>query len=255
MLDVKNVVEYFLLSLPFGLTLFSVLASSKMTGVGFIKLVSSVCFVALALATGTHAVMAHWSSPQGITYFILLALTGLTYAFHKDDRSWFMWLIYAAQIVLYSYQLLMFHNFYMPIVLFFLSSTLLMGVITYSMILGHWYLVVPRLSEKPLAVGMIITWIVLGLKILYASWFVFGNMEYFESGTTKGAGYMFNWVMLTMRVGWGYLVIAVMSWYGWRLIRMRSTQSATGILYAMTFFVLAGELVSTYLYFKYGMKI
>lgn len=253
--DVKNVVEYFLLSLPFGLTLFSVLANSKMTGHGFIKLVSSICFVALALAMGTHAAFASWKSPQGLTYLVLMALTGITYAFHKDNKSWFMWLIYLVQITLYVYLVFMFHNFYMPIIAFFMSSSLLLGVITYSMVLGHWYLVVPKLSERPLAVGMVITWVVLILKVIYATYFVYQNMEFFTSGTSKGAGYMFNWVMLTMRVGWGYLVIGVMSFFGWRLIRMRSTQSATGILYAMTFFVLAGELVSSYLYFKYGMYI
>jgi len=62
-------------------------------------------------------------------------------------------------------------------------------------------------------------------------------------------------MILLMRIGWGYLIIGIMSYFAWRLIKMRSIQSATGILYVMTFFIFTGELLSGYILFKYGLFI
>jgi hypothetical protein len=62
-------------------------------------------------------------------------------------------------------------------------------------------------------------------------------------------------MLLTMRVSFGYLVILGMSFFNWKLLKLRSIQSSTGILYAMTFFVFIGELVSTYIFFNYGLYI
>ena len=83
----------------------------------------------------------------------------------------------------------------------------------------------------------------------------FENQKFFAEGTRFGSGYAFNWLMLTMRVVWGYLIIAVMSYFAWRLVRMRSLQSATGILYAMTFFAIVGELISAFLYTNMGLAL
>ena len=69
-------------------------------------------------------------------------------------------------------------------------------------------------------------------------------------------GYMFNWIMLLMRFGWGYLIIGIMGYYIWRLTKIRSIQSATGVaLYVMTFFVFIGELIAGYYHFKYGISL
>ncbi len=70
-----------------------------------------------------------------------------------------------------------------------------------------------------------------------------------------GDGYTFNWLVISMRWLWGYVALAVLSAFAWRLCRMRSIQSATGVLYIMVFFVFVGELISGYLYFKHGLAI
>jgi hypothetical protein len=38
-------------------------------------------------------------------------------------------------------------------------------------------------------------------------------------------------------------------------VRMRSIQSATGVLYVMTFFVFVGELIASYMYLKMGVRL
>ena len=123
------------------------------------------------------------------------------------------------------------------------------------MILGHWYLVVPKLSEKPLKVAAILTWVVLAIKIISSSMTISKHFDFFEEQTSLGSGYAFNWLLLTMRVSFGYVVITGMSLFNWKLVKMRSIQSSTGILYAMTFFIFIGELISTYIFFNFGLTI
>ena len=174
---------------------------------------------------------------------------------HDDDKTPAMWVLYLILSVLFAYLLCQLVNFALIPVLFIVTAGLLLGVISYSMILGHWYLVVPKLSEHPLKIAAIITWILLAIKILWSSYSLYSNYSFFEEQTQLGAGYAFNWMLLTMRVSFGYIVILGMSIFNWKLLQLRSIQSSTGILYAMMFFVFIGELVSTYIYFNYGLYI
>ena len=64
---------------------------------------------------------------------------------------------------------------------------------------------------------------------------------------------VFGQMLIVMRIIWGYAAVGVMGYFGYRLARMRSIQSATGILYAMTFAVFIGELGSHYLHHYYGV--
>ncbi len=81
--------------------------------------------------------------------------------------------------------------------------------------------------------------------------------EVFAKGNVPqtGEGYVFDLLILSMRVFWGYFGIFVMGFFSWKLVNMRALQSATGMLYAMTFFVLVGELVAGYIYFKTGFLL
>lgn len=123
------------------------------------------------------------------------------------------------------------------------------------MMKGHWYLVTPKLSEKPLVQSVVGIWLLMAMKVAVTAFGVYLAWDFFREYTTLGAGYAFNWLMLSMRLIWGYLVILVMSIFAWKLVRMRSIQSATGIFYAMVIFVFIGELISGYLFFKYGLYI
>ncbi len=134
-----------------------------------------------------------------------------------------------------------------------MSSCLFLGLITFSMVLGHWYLVTPKLSEKPLMKASYLIWGLLFVKIALSTEEYLANSDVFTEGTMLAEGYMFNWLLFSMRALWGYLVIGILSYFSYRLIKMRSIQSATGVLYVMTFFVFVGELISTYLFFKHGL--
>ena len=261
----KSIVEFFLISLSLGVGAFSLLADTKKTGAGFLKIVNSICGGSLLIAIMVH-LSAHplkALTPSLILYLCSIIPVVFVYLLHKDKKSPLMWLLYFFQNI--SHLLLLYFTMKLSIggsleyqnsqYLFLLSSTLLLGSITYAMILGHWYLVVPKLSEKPLMITSYIIWAVLGIKIGWTTFSMLNEIEFFTQGTTLGFGYMFNWIMVSMRVMWGYLLIAIMSYFNWRLVKMRSIQSATGILYVMTIFVFIGELISSYLFYKYGLLI
>lgn len=255
--SIQLIADFFLLSVAWSLVLFSPIASSKLTGAGLIKLLSNTAIGAVVLS-----IVVHFTVPGAPTLFLglkilaLVLLIGVT-TLHQDTKTPFMWILYAILILIFPYLLAHLQGFLSQPrpVLFIFSAALFLGVITYSMLLGHWYLVVPKLSAKPLMVAAVITWIILAVKILWSAYSIYTHYEFFEENTQMGAGYAFNWMLLTMRVSFGYLVILGMSFFNWKLLKLRSIQSSTGILYAMTFFVFVGELVSTYIYFNYGLYI
>ncbi|MFA6236951.1 MAG: hypothetical protein WC635_06450 [Bacteriovorax sp.] len=252
--DIKGIAEFFLISMAWSLTLFSPVASSRLTGNGLIKLLSNVSIGSLAIT-----LIISFLSPGVLTLtlglkFLALAALVATTLLHRDEKSLFMWLLYAIIVISLGILIFLFSPLFLNAVFLF-SSALLLGIILYSMLLGHWYLVVPKLSEHPLKIAAIITWIVLGLKICFSLISTYIHYDFFEQQTSLGSGYAFNWLLLTMRMSFGYLVILGMSVFNWKLVKMRSIQSSTGILYAMTFFIFIGELVSLFMFFNFGLFI
>jgi hypothetical protein len=252
---IRIIADFFLLSVAWSLILFSPIANSKLTGVGLIKLLTNTAIGALVVSTIIHVFTRNQVS-LATNVVALIAMFFIT-SKHEDEKSATMWTIYGSLVVILPTLIIRLQGpqLYPIPSLFLLSSALLLGIITYSMLLGHWYLVVPKLSAHPLKVAAIITWIILAVKILWAAHTLYNHYDFFEEQTQLGAGYAFNWMLLTMRVSFGYVVILGMSVFNWKLLQLRSIQSSTGILYAMTFFVFIGELVSMYMYLNYGLYI
>ena len=253
--NIKSIAEFFLISISWTLTLFSPIASSKLTGNGFIKLITNVAIGSLVIAL----IISFLSQNTPLNYSLFLKLASLsamvaTTLFHRDDKSIFMWILYSIIVLALGQHIVLFFPDLMN-ALFLLSSALLLGIILYSMLLGHWYLVVPKLSEQPLKIAAIILWIILAFKITLSLLSTYKHFDFFDQQTNLGAGYAFNWLLLTMRILFGYVVIFGMSLFNWKLVTMRSIQSSTGILYSMTFFIFIGELVSTYIFFNFGLYI
>ncbi len=255
MATIINLAEFFLISIGLGVGVFSFLADTKATGAGFLKVVAGLCGGSLVLALVLHLTYGTAADPLSQLYYISIFTFALTYFFHKDKKSWFMWLLFAIQNLAQTFLLFKMHNGNGPQFLFALTSIMMLGSVTYAMVMGHWYLVTPKLSENPLKYALYFSWVFLAIKM---GWTIYGYLEtpdFFSQGTVDGGGYAFNWMMLTMRIGWGYVVLGIMSIYAYRLVAMRSIQSATGMLYAMTFFVFVSELISNYMFLEYGLQI
>jgi len=125
----------------------------------------------------------------------------------------------------------------------------LLGAVVVAMDLGHWYLVRARLSETylirfarllGLAVALRAVLLIVGLVLFGAD--SIGGLPVYLRTVTVDRGFFF-W----QRIFFGLLGPAVFAYMVSETARIRSTQSATGILYVAVIFVLIGELLARYL--------
>jgi hypothetical protein len=136
-----------------------------------------------------------------------------------------------------------------------LAAGLLLGSVTLGMLVGHWYLNVPGLDILHLRRmtwllgGCLALRIVLGIGSIatarpepvtgaLSSWRVAGVQEGF-----------FFW----QRVGIGLVAPAILAVMVDQTVRIRSTQSATGLLYVAVVLVVIGEMISRFLYVAAGI--
>jgi protein NrfD len=133
----------------------------------------------------------------------------------------------------------------------FLSSVALLGGACTAMVLGHWYLVIPSLQVSHLQsivklhiVSMVLRIVVVGAAVFVAivSWQPGLGLPSFSHYITSVSG-VFFW----QRVLFGLAGPAVLSYLTWETAKIRSTQSATGILYVDFFTVVVGEVLAKYL--------
>ena len=132
----------------------------------------------------------------------------------------------------------------------FLSSAALLGGACTSMILGHWYLIIPTLQVKHLQnivkvhmASMVVRIAVVAAAVIFAiaTWQP-GLGPSFRHYITSISG-VFFW----QRVLFGLAGPSLLSYMTWVTAKIRSTQSATGILYVDFFTVVVGEVLAKYL--------
>jgi len=132
----------------------------------------------------------------------------------------------------------------------FLSSAAILGGACTAMVLGHWYLVIPSLDVSHLQsivkvhiASMVVRVAVVGAVVLFAiaTWQP-GTGPSFRHYITSVDG-IFFW----QRVLFGLAGPAVLSYLTWETAKIRSTQSATGILYVDFFTVVVGEVLAKYI--------
>ena len=132
----------------------------------------------------------------------------------------------------------------------FLSSAALLGGACTAMVLGHWYLILPSMQVRHLQsivklhIGSMIVRVIVVATAAYvgaATWQP-GLGPSFGHYITSAGG-VFFW----QRVLFGLAGPAVLSYLTWETAKIRSTQSATGILYVDFFTVVVGEVLAKYL--------
>ena len=154
---------------------------------------------------------------------------------------------------------------------FFAAALALGGVMT-AMWLGHWYLVTPALSEKPLLFATTLVLIGVLAQVTFAFTAgpstTYGNTTHITTPTVtatppaivsapapatnaqvRPAGVPVVAPLSTEAIGWLRILIAfvlplVLGGLAWKLVRDRSFQSATGMLYLVVVCALAGEAIA-----------
>ncbi len=121
-----------------------------------------------------------------------------------------------------------------------LASAFLMGATLTAMLLGHHYLISPAMSIEPLKRFVRSMGISLGIRGLIAA----VGLAVWWSSTAALSAPTASPLFLAVRWGMGMLGPAVATVLTWKTVQIRSTQSATGILYIAMTLVLFGELTA-----------
>src|SRR6266487_1293774 len=148
---------------------------------------------------------------------------------------------------------------------FFAAAFALGGVLT-AMWLGHWYLVTPALSEKPLQFATTLVLVAILAQVLFTitagpttvpvnqpsggtSVTAPATPTSVPGTNVKPANAPVVTPISTGAIGWlhilvGFIIPLVLGALAWKLIRDRSFQSATGMLYLVVVCTLAGEAMA-----------
>ncbi|MEA2549267.1 MAG: hypothetical protein QOE42_1865 [Chloroflexota bacterium] len=144
--------------------------------------------------------------------------------------------------------------FAIPLLLQLAVLTIATGGVFAAMILGHWYLVTPKLPEAPLILISRILLAVVALQVvLFAVWVA--------TGAGPGGGGPFavlvgQWAMFVwLRLIVGLIFPLIVSWAAVQTARSRSMESATGLLYINVGTIAAGTILAAGLYFGAGLLV
>jgi hypothetical protein len=132
------------------------------------------------------------------------------------------------------------------------SGTLLLGATNVTMILGHWYLLMRRLSFEHLLrfAQIVLGAVALRILVVFATLTALGNYDadlahVFLPSLWSPHGNLFFFLM---RILWGLALPLALAILVFRCAQQKANQAATGMLYVMQVSVLFGELFAAYLF-------
>jgi len=145
------------------------------------------------------------------------------------------------------------------LVLSLVGSALLLGWSLVTMLLGHWYLISPRLTFRYLVVFCSV---LLGLVV--ARGLMVGAA--LASAASVGdlvephpwrllVGFQGEGIFFWFRVLWGLAMTLILAFMSLHCARTRANQSATGILYVQVVGALVGETTALYLTLTTGVPV
>lgn len=141
----------------------------------------------------------------------------------------------------------------MPLLVQLVMLSLVTGGSLAAVVLGHWYLVTPKISEKPLVLQAKLLLGVIGLQVLlFIVWTTLGG------GPGQGAFDAFSGgslLLVVLRLLVSLLFPLVLVWMAWRTALTRSMESATGLLYINQAAVMAGTIGAAALYISSGLLL
>jgi hypothetical protein len=144
-----------------------------------------------------------------------------------------------------------------PTLVVLLGQSLLLAAATggvfASMILGHWYLVTPKLPEGPLVLFSRLLLAVVALQLVFfvVSVALGGNSGGGPFAPLTGPWALFVWLRLLV----GLIFPLIVSWAAIQTARTRSMESATGLLYINVGTIASATIVASGLYFGAGLLV
>ncbi|HEX4589172.1 MAG TPA: hypothetical protein VH120_04545 [Gemmataceae bacterium] len=131
------------------------------------------------------------------------------------------------------------------------SSAMLLGTALTAMLVGHSYLISPGMALTPLMRCLLVVGITLVVRVAMIGW---GLWRWTELTPTYNLN---NEVVLWLLVRWlvGIIAPLLFGWMAFSAARIRSTQSATGILYVVVVCGFLGELLGLLLSRQTGLPL
>lgn len=135
------------------------------------------------------------------------------------------------------------------VLLSLLVGALALGLVSEAMVLGHWYLVSPKLPARPLQeltfLLLVVTIAQVGVVVLNAA---MPGADAPESSAVL-AGSLGSNPAFWLRVGVGLLFPVALAYMAWQSSREQAMMSATGLLYIAVGAVFVGEVLGRGLLF------
>lgn len=128
------------------------------------------------------------------------------------------------------------------------------GGVFAAMVLGHWYLVTPKLPEQALVLFARILTVALAVQVvLFVVWLGIGAGPGGRPGfaALTGEWALFVWLRLIV----GLVFPLIVSWAAIQTARTRSMESATGLLYINVGTIASGTILAAGLYFGAGLLV
>jgi hypothetical protein len=138
-----------------------------------------------------------------------------------------------------------------------LTSVALLGTTCTAMVLGHWYLVIPSMQVGHLQrmTGIHIATLVARVIVVVAVLAVTVGAPLATGRSLRGYVTSIDGVFFWQRVLFGLAGPALLGYLTWETAKIRSTQSATGILYVDFFTVVVGEVLANYVLLSTGLAV
>lgn len=128
------------------------------------------------------------------------------------------------------------------------------GGVFAAMVLGHWYLVTPKLPERALVLLARILALAVALQVvLFVVWVALGAGPAGRPGFAALTGEWALFVWLRLVVGLAFPL--VVSWAAIQTAKTRSMESATGLLYINVGTIASGTILAAGLYFGAGLLV
>jgi hypothetical protein len=135
------------------------------------------------------------------------------------------------------------------------AGALALGLVTEAMILGHWYLVSPKLPGQPLEELTFLLLVVLCLQAVLLILNAAVPPREAPESTALIAGSLGSNPAFWLRVGVGLVFPVALAYMAWQSSKEHAMMSATGLLYIAVGAVFVGELLARGLLFATGSPI
>ena len=138
-----------------------------------------------------------------------------------------------------------------------LAATALLGSVMLTMVFGHWYLVIPKLSIEPLKLLTKVLMGAIAIRIftILASLLVLQVEQSIPIAAVLRELMVRQGIFFWPRIIFGVLVPIVLAVMIWTTVKLQHTQAATGLLYLAVVALLFGELFSKLLLFAVNIPL